>query len=383
MKSLYTTWIRMMMLLSGIVFTPAVFASVICSLQKSTPSISVTLQLGNINITSGADQPLGTLLYTGRFVQTSPRQILCEASMPSEFSLTRSIQITSAPTITSSWSNNKHQQVFESGVRGVGIAIWRDDVSVTTAKTAIGNYYFADSQTDSYDSSFSFGLIKTAEIASGSIHVNNFPTVNITMGNNYGVTNLPPDIVLATVNFTGIIQVVAQTCNTSDINVDLGKHSANGVFKKIGSVTSWIDASITLTRCPAFRGYYGGDAADSDASKITINNDNVVTNMPARTANGLYVSFQPATNVIDVANGIMALSNSENQTVAKGVGIQIGWGNASGSPELLNFAGRTFTPPSEGTATFKIPIAARYIQTEAVVTPGLANGRAIFIINYH
>ncbi|VXC43835.1 hypothetical protein YERSI8AC_10159 [Enterobacterales bacterium 8AC] len=41
------------------------------------------------------------------------------------------------------------------------------------------------------------------------------------------------------------------------------------------------------------------------------------------------------------------------------------------------------TLPKDGSRIIRIPVAARYIQTAAKLTPGKAHGKAVFLINYY
>jgi type 1 fimbria pilin len=69
---------------------------------------------------------------------------------------------------------------------------------------------------------------------------------------------------------------------------------------------------------------------------------------------------------------------------ATGVGIQIGWGDSSQAPTLFNLASeQALVLPKDGSPTIRVPLAARYIQTAASPTPGLANGKVTFTINYY
>jgi type 1 fimbria pilin len=77
----------------------------------------------------------------------------------------------------------------------------------------------------------------------------------------------------------------------------------------------------------------------------------------------------------------MSLSASADS--ATGVGIQIASGNTSIN-NSFNFAQeRTQALPKDGTTTLKVPLVARYIQTEDRVTPGRADGKVTFTINYY
>nr|WP_281269779.1 fimbrial protein [Edaphovirga cremea] len=105
--------------------------------------------------------------------------------------------------------------------------------------------------------------------------------------------------------------------------------------------------------------------------------------VPASTNNNIGVRFTPSTSVIDSANGIMATDTS-SPNAALGVGIQLGWGSTSGNPALVNFANeKIYQLPKSGSSTLRIPLVARYIQTDVMVTPGTADGKAVFVINYY
>ncbi|XQN40152.1 type 1 fimbrial protein, partial [Serratia fonticola] len=63
---------------------------------------------------------------------------------------------------------------------------------------------------------------------------------------------------------------------------------------------------------------------------------------------------------------------------------QLGWGESAQAPTLFNFsAEQSVTLPKDGSSTIRIPLAARYIKTSAVLTPGKANGKVVFTINYY
>ncbi len=41
------------------------------------------------------------------------------------------------------------------------------------------------------------------------------------------------------------------------------------------------------------------------------------------------------------------------------------------------------TLPKDGSPTIRVPLAVRYIQTASAPTPGKANGKVVFTINYY
>lgn len=365
----------------SIVISPSVMSAVNCALASSSPAaITATLPLTPANITAGPDLPDGTILYTGYFKPTVQPVIICTPTSSGVYSFSKYLKILSAPTALSGWTNSKFTHVYASGVAGVGIVIWKGSVGITPTPYVVQSYGTTGSvgvnNTYNIDTSFSFGLIKIGNITPGSINGANFPTVVSAVTNNTGVLNLPPDLTMATINFSGTVNVVSRTCTTPDVNVSLGTYETHNYFRQIGSTTPWVDASITLTDCPRFYGYYG------TSNEITITNAGGQT-VPAPIANTLKVSMQPTTQILDATNGIMAVNSSDSSTAATGVGIQVGWGEASGTPIPFNFNGMTYTPSNSGVSTVRIPLAARYIQQSAQVTPGRADGKTVFLINYY
>lgn len=99
--------------------------------------------------------------------------------------------------------------------------------------------------------------------------------------------------------------------------------------------------------------------------------------------NSVGVRLAPTTSVIDAANGVMAIDSTVSGA-ASGVGIQIGWGDSSQAPTPFNLASeKAVVLPKDGSPTIRVPLAARYIHTAANPTPGQANGKVVFTINYY
>jgi len=96
-----------------------------------------------------------------------------------------------------------------------------------------------------------------------------------------------------------------------------------------------------------------------------------------------HVTLTDATNTGNRSNVLTLSPDSQ----AKGVGIEVlkgdtvlAYGPDSNATGNLNqwHAGTIST----GMSTFSIPLTARYVQTDPVVTPGSANGRATFTMSY-
>lgn len=99
------------------------------------------------------------------------------------------------------------------------------------------------------------------------------------------------------------------------------------------------------------------------------------------TNNSIGVRLTPVTSIIDSTNGIIGLDSSLPDA-ASGVGIQIGWGTP---PSVLFDLSqeKSLSLPKDGSTTINVPLSARYIQTSTTVTPGKANAKVVFLINYY
>jgi type 1 fimbria pilin len=158
----------------------------------------------------------------------------------------------------------------------------------------------------------------------------------------------------------------------------LGTHSVNE-FSGVGTGTTWQKFEISLNNCPAFHGTFPGSPnpvfdANGDTSTET-----------GRRSNVLGFRLDPTDGVVDAANGIISLTPAPTGFLpaAKGIGIQIGNGDAvpAAVPLATLRNSGIATTATEG-ASYVIPLSARYIQTEAAMTPGPANGAVVFTIDY-
>lgn len=180
------------------------------------------------------------------------------------------------------------------------------------------------------------------------------------------------------IKFQGQLTVSTQTCTTPNVNVNMGSYEKRQYFTAIGATTPWVDASITLTNCPTFYGFY-----NANNSTLMFDYSTGTGAVATSTSNSIGVRLTPTSNVIDSTNGVMAI-DSTVPGAASGVGIQIGWGMSNKAPTFFNFAAeQTLTLPKDGSSTIRVPLVARYIQTEANAVPGKANGKAVFLINYY
>jgi major type 1 subunit fimbrin (pilin) len=348
-----------------------------------------TVTLAPANISAGMDIPDGTVIYEGEWNTISsgtPLMVItCTSTAPSPSQIFYSqmyVGVQNPPLPLSGWIHPQYGNVvYQTGIPGVGVM-----VGFGATEGNIDTAYSPSLQVDANPTGFinynvrrSISLIKIGPLQPGSYPLNgsNLPTMIIGAQWTSGlpVTGLPK--VTNIIPFQGVLNVSSQTCKTTDVNVDMGSYETRQYFTGSGSTTPWVDSSIILTDCPTFHGYY-------DASNyVTLFEYQGLPKTPASKNNNLGVRLTPLTPVINSANGIMAIDTTV-ANAASGIGIQLGWGSASSNPTLFNFDNeQVFQLPKDGTSTIRIPLAARYIQTDTMVTPGKAGGKAMFLINYY
>ncbi|EPE4834749.1 fimbrial protein [Yersinia enterocolitica] len=380
------------------VISTSSWAVVNCSFDAGATQTE-TVPLTPPVISAGADIPVGTVLYQGSWSMKNTKMGCqwAQADVGKSFWYSSSTLISHAPLPLSSLMTGSFAgAVYQTNVPGIGVAISRspDGNPIIVNRPAVTT----DAENPIRQVSNELGgaldfagstryvsLIKTGAITPGSFTISgaNFPSITTalepavnTHAGSVPVTGLP--FTFYNINFQGTLTVSTQTCTTPDVTVALGRHDKNEIFRGINSTTPWIDASINLINCPRFYGFY-----NSTNTTILMDYKTGVGSTSTSLNNGIGVRLTPATSVIDAANGIMAIDSTVSGA-ASGVGIQIGWGSSSQTPTLFNFAAeQTVTLPKDGSSTIRVPLSARYIQTEANVTPGKANGKAVFLINYY
>jgi hypothetical protein len=173
--------------------------------------------------------------------------------------------------------------------------------------------------------------------------------------------------------------VYASTCEFVDAakTVQMGTHNIPGTAAE-GYSSPWVDASFRL-RCPNAYGY-------NSAPNMTALNGTV------------QVKVVPLTAAINIDKGIIALDG----TGAKGVGIQLAWGDyasqSNGTPTKpvklnTDTAGDTIssnirmggyaTGSNAITGDGTVNMAARYVRTTGTLEPGPAKAGVIIYANYN
>ncbi len=372
-----------------------VWAAITCKPFSAAIPRTDTVQLAPATISTGADMPDGTIIYQGKWLGggSGESQISCTSNLGAADVLTYNYAtlLNSTPRPLSNWSGSPFGgAVFETNVPGIGVAISRG-TTLGVIKQGLPEYSFIN-QTDAlpvggfaYAVTFPtryISLIKIGELTPGSytLKAADLPSIKLFFDNpSNGINVIGFPITTNIIQFQGQLTITTKTCVTPDVNVDMGSHEMRTSFTGEGSVTSWRDASIVLANCPTFFGYYSNNnnitLFDYDTGGGSV--------IPNSTNNNVGVRLTPSTSVIDSAAGIMSIDRSV-PNAASGVGIQLGWGSHSGSPALFDFATeKLFQLPKDGRSEIRIPLAARYIQTDTMMAPGRAVGKAVFLINYY
>jgi major type 1 subunit fimbrin (pilin) len=364
------------------------WAAINCTPLPGIPRTD-TVTLAPANISAGMDMPDGTVIYQGEWSTISSGTVLnvmsCTSTTPLAsqiFYAQAFVGVQNPPLPLSGWIHPQYGNVvYKTGIPGIGVMVgfgatagnidtsYSPPLLATANPTALINYNIRRS----------ISLIKIGPLEPGSYPLNGSNLPTMTIGSQWSsglpVTGLPK--VTNIIPFQGVLNISAQTCKSPDVNVDMGSYEKRQYFTGPDSTTPWVDASIILTDCPTFHGYY------DSSNYVTLFNYNGSPITPASKNNNLGVRLTPATEVINFANGIMAIDTTA-ANAASGIGIQLGWGNTSGNPALVNFANeQIYQLPKSGSGTLRIPLVARYIQTDVMVTPGMADGKAVFVINYY
>nr|WP_181375071.1 fimbrial protein [Pectobacterium carotovorum] len=216
-----------------------------------------------------------------------------------------------------------------------------------------------------------FKFIKTGPIeqtAARQILASSLPTFQISLDSQSPYVDYR---VVGTIRFSGEIAIHTKTCQlaTSDIRVNLGNHEVNS-FDGAGKATEWKGFDIVLKGCPPFYGY--GNYRTNPSSGI-VSGSNI--------DNAVALTFRSVNGVVDNNPKLAKIDSGVN--AATGVGIELSRGDIDDSISLDGSKG--FNMPNllqEDNANYTIPLKARYVQTDATVKPGPANGSVTFTITY-
>lgn len=360
-------------------------ADINCKAGPGTP-IAIVPNMSISGTYSGNDMQVGTTIYRNTF-HISRVNVTCD----DYFSLDSYMTANSTPSGGGSYmdTDDGRRYVYPTNVPGVGVALWYAGRNYTETRTKDLTITLGDNPDPHSLDIINYGpdisLIKTGPIASGSVvNASSFPHLTwdiATGGVNIGYAGLP--IHLADISFAGSIRFVTQTCTPQNRTVDMGKWNA-GLFGAKGQTPApWMDASVQMTGCPTFSGYYGYGASGPGAQSSV---DSGTASGGTRVGNLFTLSVTPAHGLADSANSIMALESGTD--AATGLGVQLRYGKSidasiSQMTDMWTSGSSWEIPlPTDGRSSFKLPLAVRYYQTDARVTPGKANTQFTVNIDY-
>lgn len=358
-----------------------------CAFPSGMSTAVLSVPLSPPVISAGADIPIGTIIYQGSWSNSPTLSLECVGDGNAGVA-NWAVGIVQAPYALSGLNTGPFAgAVYQTNIPGIGVAISRYNNHAAATMGVMG-YRDEDIEIGPLGGLVHFGgatryisLIKIGQLTSGSysLSATSLPTASDNVVNSRSgvpIQGLP--LQLNIVTFQGNLTISTQTCTTPDVHVGLGSYDIRNHFSGINSATPWVDASIALTNCPTFQGFY-----DHNNTLVMKDFSTGASGTSSSTNNSIGVRLNPTTEVINAANGIMSI-DSTVPGAASGVGIQLAWGNSNQAPTPFNFsAEQTMTLPKDGSPTILVPLAARYIQTAEHPTPGKANGKVVFTINYY
>ncbi|MDK6932428.1 fimbrial protein [Klebsiella aerogenes] len=352
-----------------------------CGFSKTfTDNISIPVVGSGIS-TAGEDIPIGKVLYSQTYTVAPYRETKFSCTIkdteiengPISMNVYTRIEVVSTPSGPALKSGGK--DIFPTNIPGIGViftilsnrldssfpSTWENTTPLGFGTLTQGLGQFSQVKIE---------FIKTGPIAPGVQQIQGaaLPSFQVVSGSN------SPSVmsnVFINLNFTGTTTVHTKTCQlaTSDIEVNLGSHEVN-MFDSPGKSTEWKDFDIVLQGCPPFYGY--GNYKFKEASGISVgsNTDNVVS-----------IVFKSANGTVEGNPLLAKLDGGVN--AATGVGIELSQRDISGSIPMDGSDGfKLLNLTKEDNATYKIPLKARYVQTDSTVKAGPANGSVIFTITY-
>ncbi|WP_272539734.1 fimbrial protein [Providencia sp. PROV197] len=365
-----------------LIHTTASMAQLItCNTQNIFNVETVTLA-GSISV--GEDTPVGTVIY--KAIYSSPKgrstSMFCDTthwkdSNPPITGFVRS-QIISMPyPVVPGILGPYNANVYYTNISGVGVSVIPFEGKEYYRPWAPG---IISSSTTSSVHSYEFYLVKIGKISPGLLDGSLVPSYQTSINSPdpiAGIEFLGFPVTYYELKYSGQIQIVTSTCDiiAPNFSVELGEYTHND-FSGINSYTPWKSATIELQGCTAFSpGYY---SKYSDANAIV--GGGVVNVGETNVKNRISMSLSSPNGYISNLKGIISLEAGTN--AAKGIGIQIAL-EKDGVISPVSFNSKQSIELPNAANQVKVPLFARYIQTNAVITAGLAKGAIIYNINYH
>lgn len=335
---------------------------------------SMPLQISSISV--GRDVPVGTEVYRQKFSMASGQAVKVQCKY-APFVMWTDMTVESQYALTN-WSTGPYAgKVYKTAVPGLGIAFKRNSGQLlpwqSSKQQAICNAGFNCDVPFEGPSNFELILIKIGDISPGVLMGNTLPIISLF--GNLGDTRM----LGFKMGVSGNIQIVSRTCSTPDVTVPMGTHQAK-TFTGINTSSGWVDFAIQLNNCPAFTGTFSttgpGWISQSGNSPSGTGTSGILVN------NTLQYRVDPARAAFNAGNGVLNLDpmTAGSSPAATGVGLQIATLNGNGLPLSKNQNSGLVLQTTD--SSYSIRLRARYLQTQAKVTPGPANASATFTIIY-
>jgi len=344
-------------LLTGMLLSSASAWAQNCRWQ---PGSGPLVNVANLNgsITVGPDVPLGTEIYNASYYPGPANAIGC-----SKGSQNRTRRYVSLPYPKSSYVSERFgDNVYETGVPGIGVVVWFDGNAFPYTKQDEFNddYVNIIFPLQMYDIS----LLKIGPVGAGTVSGADLPTFE------YRMDGANSALLLWSGRVQGSLNIVARTCSTRDIAIDLGVHQLSEI-PAVGNGTPWVDVPVELRNCPAFFGQHR-QWRTTGTSQAELSS----------TPNQIRYRVVPVTRVTDATQSIMALQDDGVNATATGIGIQmgtatsdsVGYGVAQDSGLALS---------QTNNANYTIMLRARYVRQAAAASAGQANGAATITLEYY
>ncbi|EST57897.1 type 1 fimbrial protein [Proteus hauseri] len=386
MKPIIKNSLALMLLLFP---TAAVMAKteVTCTMDAPVFTRSMTI---NGTIFVGPDMPIGSVVYQGQIdYNNKALNYNCSSYDPEDPDKTvlfmerqelKILSTTGTPVISPGIPAN----VFRTNNPGLGIVFYANRNVDNTLPLGIPKLSWEgqrildkNRRSIRYFASpiLHYSIIKIGPIQPGIFDLTDIARmqldVNYPNKNQVDAPGFP--IIASYIDVTGSITVTSSSCKTQDYTVELGSHETATLPAK-GSSTKWINSDIILTNCPAFRGYYSGKKGNVYTSEVG-------QTFPERDPNELRVTIKPVNPAIPEYPGTFKVNDVPG--AAKGVGIQLAFGDVGENFVKFNTPTAFAQPITEKAGTVSIPLRARYIRVDDRLSAGSANGAATFLIEYY
>uniref|UniRef100_UPI0011E85A0A fimbrial protein n=1 Tax=Serratia marcescens TaxID=615 RepID=UPI0011E85A0A len=265
------------------------------------------VSVGKISV--GPDMPIGKEIYRQTInIATNrvPFVVGCDTSPIKRFYKYTQLPLPASSVTMEGYSGT----VYETGLKGVGIAFWYNKRGFPTSTTICAVSACSGSTGEPALSDFS--LVKIGPVEPGEINGSNLPSVEYSVG-----VSEADSVTLVQISFVGSMNLSVPTCQLEQANsvVWMGTQKISE-FSGKGSAGQWKDASIRLVNCPFFYGNTAGSGTSATFNGENVNSSSLVLN------NTWNLTLTPSRGFIDSNTGIIAINDDDDQS-ASGVGIQL------------------------------------------------------------